>query len=423
VLAVRPILVDIPLREYGVVWQHRASGGQPWELRFSRLDHDGAVGANPPRPAPPVPSSDLKVVSAGVGGWPADTDAIEPQLVSTFTHDPWANPPSPLPPGTRLPTWSAGYGLAWLGRPAGGGSRTLYFTALDENGARAVVAQPPPNPPAPAPITQVSRAGVDVQEFALVWNGRTFRLAWTEVEGHVVRHVQTALTRHGSRVVHDEPSAALLRATLVNGATNLLRTNLPNLDQPAPGLTSGYGWAREPARVPVAVATGDLRRPRRRRPRARPVRAVSHHGAPWHRSAARHPHLVGRTRSEPHRPAQPADHVSGGCRRIAGNAALRAVIATAVAGSRALQVVVMSTSRQTITRMAAPPTSTGTPMWRSRASSSRSSGTPAAARRSAASSSNDSASGAMKTQAVRSNGWAGVRVEHQATSPLRFAKP
>jgi subtilisin family serine protease len=251
-LAVRPTFVNSVQREYGVVWQYRATGGQPWELRFSRLDRNGQVRANPPAPAPPVPTSDVQVIGAGVGGWPTETDAVEPQLVSSLTHDPWANPPSPLPPGTRLPGWSPGYGLAWLGAPSGGGSRTLYFTVLDENGARAPVAQPPPNPPAPAPISQVSRTGVDVREFRLVWNGRTFRLTWTEVEGATVRHVQTAVTRHGSSAVYEEPSAALLRATLVNGATNLRRTELPNLDQPPPGLTSGYGWGRVNLRQSLA---------------------------------------------------------------------------------------------------------------------------------------------------------------------------
>jgi hypothetical protein len=252
VVAARPTAVDSTRREYGIVWQYRPAAGQPSELRFSRLDRNARVLANPPVPAPPFPTSDVQVIAAGTAGWPAGTDAVEPQLVCSFTHDQWANPPSPLPGGTRLPEWSPGYGLAWLGQPSSGGPRTLYFTALDENGLRALVPQPPPNPPAPAPIMQVSRAGVDVQEFKLVWNGRTFRVTWTEVEGGTVRHVQTALTRQGSRAVFDEPSAALLKATLVNGATNLLRTDLPNLDQPAPGLTSGYGWGRVNLRQSLA---------------------------------------------------------------------------------------------------------------------------------------------------------------------------
>ena len=256
-VATRTAFLGAMQYEYAVVWQYRASGGAPWELRFSRLDRDGKTLAAPPSPlkqrVPAVPTSDVLVISAGVGGWAADTDALEPQLVCSLVHDPWANPPVPLPAGTSLPKWSPGYGLAWLGRPAGGaGTATLYFTALDENGVRALVPQPPPHPPAAAPITQVSRAGVDVREFALVWNGRTFRLTWTEVEGDITRHMQTALTRHGSHAVYDEPSAALLRATLVGGATNILRTDLPNLDQPAPGLTSGYGWGRLNVRQSLA---------------------------------------------------------------------------------------------------------------------------------------------------------------------------
>ncbi len=251
-VAPRPTAVDSLQREYGIAWQYRADGGQPWEIRFSRLDRDGQVLANPPAPAPPVPARDVQVIFPGAPGWPAATDAIEPQIVSSFTHDPWANPPSPLPPGTTLPPWSPAYGLAWLGQPAGGGNRVLYFTVLDENGLRALVSQPPPNPPASAPITQVSRVGVDVGEFRLGWNGRTFRFTWTEAEAGTVRHMQTALTRHGSQAVFDEPSAALLRATLVNGATNILHTELPTLDQPAPGLTSGYGWGRVNLRQSLA---------------------------------------------------------------------------------------------------------------------------------------------------------------------------
>ena len=252
VVAPRPTAVDSTRREYGVAWQYRAGGAQPWEIRFSRLDRNGRATASPPAPAPAVPTGDVPVIFPGAAGWPAGTHAVEPQLVSTFTHEAWASPPAVPPPGTHLPEWSPSYGLAWLGQPTGGGNRTLYFTVLDENGVRALLPQPPPGPPATAPVTQVSRAAVDVQEFRLIWNGRTFRLTWTEVEGTTVRHVQTALTRHGSQAVFEEPSAALLRATLVNGATNILRTGLPNLSQPAPGLTSGYGWGRVNLRQSLA---------------------------------------------------------------------------------------------------------------------------------------------------------------------------
>jgi hypothetical protein len=130
---------------------------------------------------------------------------------------------------------------------------------LDENGVRARLPQPPPNPPATAPITQVSRAGVDVQDFKLTWNGRSFRLTWTEGEGANIRHMQTALTRHGSQAVFDQPSAALLRATLINGATNIRRIQVPNLVPPppppppaVPDLNSGYGWGRVNLRQSLA---------------------------------------------------------------------------------------------------------------------------------------------------------------------------
>jgi hypothetical protein len=100
---------------------------------------------------------------------------------------------------------------------------------------------------------QVSATGAYVRDFELIWNGRTFRLTWTEAEGARLRHAQTALTRLGSRVVYDGPSSALLRATLVNGATNIDNTSLPNI--PTPPITAanrnhGYGWGRVNLRRP-----------------------------------------------------------------------------------------------------------------------------------------------------------------------------
>jgi hypothetical protein len=77
----------------------------------------------------------------------------------------------------------------------------------------------------------------NVLDFKLIWNGRAFRLTWTEVEGGRLRHKQTGMTRLGSRAVYDQPSAPLLRATLINGAVNLNNTQLPNV-------TDGYGWGR-----------------------------------------------------------------------------------------------------------------------------------------------------------------------------------
>ena len=46
----------------------------------------------------------------------------------------------------------------------------------------------------------VCTPGADVNDFKLVWNGRTFRLTWTEVQGGHTRHIQTALTRTGTRL-------------------------------------------------------------------------------------------------------------------------------------------------------------------------------------------------------------------------------
>ncbi|NET39475.1 MAG: hypothetical protein F6K19_47175, partial [Cyanothece sp. SIO1E1] len=100
-----------------------------------------------------------------------------------------------------------------------------------------------------APITPISRIEVDVEDFQLIWNGQTFHLTWTEVEGTNLRHLQTMLTRHGSRATYSLPSAALLKATLINGATNIGNTNLPNLNQLSTAAGAfdqrdGYGWGR-----------------------------------------------------------------------------------------------------------------------------------------------------------------------------------
>ena len=225
--------IDSVQREYGAVWQHRPAAGQPSELRFSRLDRDGA----------PTPIADVLVIGPGSPGWPAETDALHPQLVSTFVHQPSASPPV----AALAVPWSPGFGLAWLGRStAPGGPQTLYFMPLDENGQRAKLAQSPPAAPVSAPVTIVSKVGADVHDFKLVWNGRTFRLTWIEIEGGRTRHMQTALTRTGSQVTYDAPSAALVRATLVNGATNIRPrgTALPNVNVAGGDLADGYGWGR-----------------------------------------------------------------------------------------------------------------------------------------------------------------------------------
>jgi serine protease AprX len=242
VVAARPVSINSSKREYGAAWQHRADAAQPWEIRFSRLDRDGyPMDGAPSLPAPPGGTRDVRVIFPGAPGWPAATHATDPQLVCTYIHQLW----------TTARRWSPGYGLAWLGQDAGG-NRMLYFTTLDENGARAQLHLPPPYAAgAPrteaAPVVQVSTPGADVREFKLIWNGRTFRLTWTETQGGRLRHMQTALTRHGSQEVYSLPSSALVRATLINGATNINNTVLPNVPRPpitAANRNHGYGWGR-----------------------------------------------------------------------------------------------------------------------------------------------------------------------------------
>jgi hypothetical protein len=129
----------------------------------------------------------------------------------------------------------------------------LRFVALDENG-RPITTQRSPFAGVALPAAQVapitvSDPAANVEDYRLIWNGRSFRLTWTETGGAAVRHRQTTLTRHGSTLVYAQPSAALLRAALINGATNIDRTALPNLTSPAgppmpPSGLGGYGWGR-----------------------------------------------------------------------------------------------------------------------------------------------------------------------------------
>lgn len=266
VIAPRPVAIDSSRREYGVAWQYRSDGTHPWEIRFSRLNPTGQPMLDPPSPAPQVPGGtrDARVIFPGSPDWPPETDATAPQLVSTYTHQAWTDPPTPpLPAGKALPKWSPSYGLAWLGKPSAGGPRTLYFTVLDENGRRAQLLLSPPYLPAvprtqTVPIVAVSEAGADVEDYELIWNGRTFRLTWTETRGGRLRHMQTTLTRQGGRIIYEEPSSALLRATLINGATNLDKTALPNI--PTPPITPanrnhGYGWGRLNLRQSLAPSS------------------------------------------------------------------------------------------------------------------------------------------------------------------------
>jgi hypothetical protein len=251
VLARRPTAVNSPNREYGAAWQYRANNASHWEIHFSRLDRQAQPMANPPAPAPPMPVSDVVVINPATAGWSATRDAVEPQLVCTYTHQPWSNPPAALPAGTSLPVWSPSYGLAWIGVEADG-TRVLYFTVLDENGRVITVPPPPPpagplNPPAAVAILQVSAAGTRVREFKLVWNGRVFLLYWVEEEAGHLHHKCTLVNRYVNQVANDIPSAALLRATLVNGATNIT-------PGPLPDTAAGYGWGRVNLRQSLSPA-------------------------------------------------------------------------------------------------------------------------------------------------------------------------
>jgi hypothetical protein len=215
-------------REYGVAWQYRPDPTSGWEIRFSRLNRDGTVAVTPPPPPPPAPpppqTHDVQVVQ-GFG------DATNPQLV-------WH---------------SNGYGLAWLDEL--GGQQALYFTILDQNGARVDLRPPGAAAPFPAPNHRVSEPGSDVKDFQLVWNGRSFRIAWTEVRNGRLRHKQTAIAvpRQAGQVGYDQPyhhpTSALIRATLINGATNMDRTALPNLSN---NPNHGYGWGRVNLRQSLA---------------------------------------------------------------------------------------------------------------------------------------------------------------------------
>jgi subtilisin family serine protease len=221
-------------REYGLAWQFRPNAAGPWEIRFGRLSRDGTFVF--PAPAPtPAPARDIQVIADPT------RHATDPQLV-----------------------WHAdGYGLAWLSQPVAGGKRALLFTVLDPNGVRLDlnfgVA-----PAAPAPLRQISADDADVQDFELAWNGRTFRIAWTETRseeefvynGEIfvlqpgppkLRHLQTAIAvprkpgPPGYDRSYEHPSSALVRATLINGATNIRRTALPNHSNDP---NDGYGWGR-----------------------------------------------------------------------------------------------------------------------------------------------------------------------------------
>jgi hypothetical protein len=231
------VLLASRQREYGVAWQYRPAGA-PSEIRFTRLTRNGTLGA----------TRDIQVV-ANAPAAPTPQDALDPQLV-------WH---------------SDGYGLAWLQQPTGGTEHTLFFTVLDENGNR-VDLNFGIGAAARAPDYQVSSTGADVQDFELAWNGRTFRVTWTEsyrdqefvFDGELfrlqpteprVRHLQAAIAvprkpgPPGYGRAYEHPSSALVRATLINGATNLRRTALPNVGN---NVNDGYGWGRVNLRQSLA---------------------------------------------------------------------------------------------------------------------------------------------------------------------------
>ena len=207
-------------REYGAAWQHRPAGGN-WQIMFSRLGRDG-------RPTTVAGQFDVVVVQS------ATDHATEPQLV-----------------------WHTnGYGFAWLQQPSAGGNQQLFFTLVDQNGVRPNLASAGA-PAAPATNFVVSSASANVQRFHLIWTGRTFRVSWTEIEAGRVRHMHRALAvpQPAGGVRYDapfqQPSSALIRATLINGATNMRNTNLPNFGN---NVNDGYGWGRVNLRQSLAPA-------------------------------------------------------------------------------------------------------------------------------------------------------------------------
>jgi hypothetical protein len=227
VVAPRPVLFQLPTpanaaqiaqsrqREYGLAWENLPAPGGRSQIRFSQLRRDGTPGA----------VRDVLVVSH------VTDHATEPQLV-----------------------WHTdGYGLAWLQRTAAGGPKRLMFGTLNPLGAFLPVA-----------AHQLSAGSADVQSYHLVWNGRAFRAAWTEREGGRIRHMQRAIAVprtpppvRGFDEPYQHPSSALVRATLINGATNIRGTALPNVPSTAPAThnpNDGYGWGRLNLRQSLAPA-------------------------------------------------------------------------------------------------------------------------------------------------------------------------
>jgi hypothetical protein len=229
------VIAQTRQREFGIAWQFRPNGAVPAQILFSRLNRDGTVQA----------ARNIAIVNN-----PA-VDATHPQIV-----------------------WHTdGYGVAWTQLALAGGTRQLFFGIRDQNGA-VVQLNPPPVPVGPAlaavPDILISTPTAEVLRYQMVWNGRIFRICWTESEGGNVRQMQRSMAVprligfDRNNVVRNptfdepfqEPSAALVRATLINGATNIQNTPLPNF----PGLGAqhqplqGYGWGRLNLRQALAPA-------------------------------------------------------------------------------------------------------------------------------------------------------------------------
>ena len=195
-------------RTYGLAFQRRAAAANPWQLTFTHLNRTGD--------ADPAVAQNVVVAAS-------PNHQTDPQMI-----------------------WHTdGYGVAWREQPAAGGPHRLMFACIDPRGAPI------------APPFAVSSATADVATFQLGWNGRRFHLTWTETEGAHIRHVQSAVS-----ALHDRgaggydrpfthPTSALVRATLINGATNINGTALPNFGN---NPNHGYGWGRLNLRQAFAPA-------------------------------------------------------------------------------------------------------------------------------------------------------------------------
>ena len=219
VVAVRPDVDDrelsSPARGHRVAFafEHRTSAGT--EIRFSELGLSGGSAAA---------VRDVLVTTT------ASTDSTSPRLV-------WAG------------RW---YALGWLQHDASaiGSSLRVAFLRADGTAIPTVAGHRDAGLPAEleAVSQRISPAGQEVLSFDLAWSGRHLHVAWTDRDAGGIRHRWCALAlpdehgRGGFWHPFDRPSAALVRATLVNGATNLADRALPAFD--GSSADSSYGWGR-----------------------------------------------------------------------------------------------------------------------------------------------------------------------------------